>query len=375
MPTSSLGRLKPGAAVLPTDGRRQNLTLVLQTLYTDGPLSRAEVARRIGLTKVTVSDLVAELIETGHVVERGPSTAGGPGKPATLIDVDRTGLQVVGVDLSAADALRAAVLDLDGNVVARAELPIPEIGADDGATVLDAVVALVREIVAAATGEVRGVGVGTPGVIGRGGVVTTAPNLGWTDVPLQAVLAEATALPVFVGNDADAAAHADTTFGPGGDDVVLVKIDRGVGCGLIVGGQLVRGAHFAAGEIGHVTVGTDGGAVCRCGKTGCLETWLSVPHLEQALAGGHSTALRDAGERLGIALAPVVAALDLGEVVLSGPEHLLAGDLLAAVDATLRARLLAGPSSSLTVRLADEPHDIVLRGSGALILWHQLGVA
>ncbi|CCH79378.1 NagC/XylR-type transciptional regulator [Nostocoides japonicum T1-X7] len=377
MPSPNPGLVKPRSAVLPTDGRRQNLSVVLQTLYTGGAQSRAELARRIGLTKVTVSDLVGALIETGHVVERGPSTAGGPGKPATLVDVDRTGLQVVGLDLAAADVLRAAVLDLDGNIVARAERALPEIdGERDGTGVLGAVLELTGEILGAATRRVLGVGVGTPGIVGPGGIVQTAPNLGWTDVELRATLADATGLPVFVCNDADAAVHADTTFGPGGDDVILVKIDRGVGCGVIVGGQRVRGAHHAAGEIGHVTVGTDGGTVCRCGKVGCLETWASAAHLEKALAAGEGpAALRDAGERLAIVLAPVVAALDLDEVVLSGPEHLLAGELLATVDHTLRDRLLAGPGSALTVRIAEHAEDIVLRGAAALILWDQLGVA
>ncbi|HET6663684.1 MAG TPA: ROK family protein, partial [Acidimicrobiales bacterium] len=181
------------------------------------------------------------------------------------------------------------------------------------------------------------------------------------------------------------------TLDDGGDDLVLVKIGRGLGCGLIVGGQRVRGAHFAAGEIGHVTVGTDGGAPCRCGKIGCLETWLSVPNLERALAAAdttgtvapdvaadaaaHANPLREAGERLGIALAPVVGALDLSEVVLSGPEHLLDTALLEAVDETIRARTLARPDADLVVRLASDSDDIVLRGASVLVLWDQLGVA
>jgi predicted NBD/HSP70 family sugar kinase len=184
---------------------------------------------------------------------------------------------------------------------------------------------------------------------------------------------------VHVCNDADAAVHADYTLGDGSDDVLLVKIGRGVGAGLIVGGRRVRGAHHAAGELGHVTVGTDGGATCRCGKVGCLETWLSAPNLEAALAGRSPEEapepLRSAGERLAIAVAPVVAALDLAEVVLSGPEHLLAGVLLESVESTLEERLLARPGSSICVRLAADSRDIVLRGAAALVLSDQLGVA
>jgi predicted NBD/HSP70 family sugar kinase len=358
--------------MLPAHGRRHNLSLVLQMLYSIGAMSRADLARRLGMSKVTVSDLVAELIESGHAVELGPSDQVRPGKPATLVDVNRTGLQAIGVDLAAHEVLRAAVLDLDGNILVRAERPIAD---DTGDAIVERVLELVHEVVAAATAPILGIGVGTPGIVVAGGVVDTAPNLGWRDVPLRDLIAEATGLPVFVVNDADAAVHADYTLGSGGDDLVLVKIGRGVGCGLIVGGQRVRGAHFAAGEIGHVTVGTDGGAVCRCGKTGCLETWASAPRLEQALAAsGDDSPLREAGERLGIALAPVVAALDLAEVVLSGPEHLLDGPLRDAVEHTLRDRLLARPEAELTVRIAQDSTDIVLRGAAVLVLWDQLGV-
>ena len=366
-------RVSPRSAVLPAHGRRHNLSLVLQLLYSVGAMSRADLARRLGMSKVTVSDLVAELMDSGHAVELGPSDVVRPGKPATLVDVNRTGLQAIGLDLAAHEVLRGAVLDLDGNILVRAERPL---GDDAGQAVVDTVLDLVHELVAAASAPILGIGVGTPGIVGPGGVVDTAPNLGWRDLPLRDVIADATGLPVFVVNDADAAVHADHTLGEGGDDLILVKIGRGVGGGLIVGGQRVRGAHFAAGEIGHVTVGTDGGATCRCGKVGCLETWVSAPNLERALAASDDDEpLREAGERLGIALAPVVAALDLSEVVLSGPEHLLGGVLLESVERTLRARLLARPESHLTVRLAAHSDDIVLRGAAVLVLWDQLGVA
>lgn len=374
MTTRSPRRLHHDSAVLPTDGRRQNLSLVLQVLYTEGAMSRADLARRLSITKVTVSDLVGELLERGQVVEVGQSDASRPGKPAMLVDVDRHGLQVVGLDLTGLQVLRAAVLDLDGTVLRRVERPLS--GSAVGDDVVADVLALARDAVALASTPLLGIGVGTPGVVGPDGEVITAPNLGWTDVPLRELLAEATGLPVLVCNDADAAVHAEHTLGEGGDDVALVRIGLGVGCGLIVNGQRITGAHSAAGEIGHVTVGTDGGAQCSCGNVGCLETWLAAPRLQKALAEGpdDDAPLRAAGERLGIALAPVVAALDLSEVVISGPHELVEGTLLASVDETLRRRMLARNASSLQVRVAADPDDIVLRGAGVLVLWDQWGV-
>ena len=278
------------------------------------------------------------------------------------------------MDLAAHEVLRAAVLDLDGNILVRAERPI---GDDSGQAVVDKVLDLVAEVIAAATAPLLGIGVGTPGIVGPGGVVDTAPNLGWTDVPLRDIVADATGLPVFVVNDADAAVHADYTLGDGGDDLVLVKIGRGVGGGLIVGGQRVRGAHFASGEIGHVTVGTDGGATCRCGKVGCLETWISAPNLEKALAAATDDRSRSARPANASASPsrPSSPRSTSSEVVLSGPEHLLGGVLRDAVEQTLRSRLLARTTTDLTVRLAQSPDDIVLRGAAVLVLWDQLGVA
>ena len=183
----------------------------------------------------------------------------------------------------------------------------------------------------------------------------TAPNLGWTDVPLRALVAEATGIPVLVINDSDAATQAELSASPGSEDMVLVHVGRGVGCGIVTGGRRVSGAHHAAGEIGHVTVGTDGGEDCPCGKRGCLETWLSIPRLRAALDSpdGHEV-VEAGGERLGVALAPIVAALDLSEVVLAGPEELLA-PVLPVLERTLAQRLLADPDAPLSVRLAASP--------------------
>jgi predicted NBD/HSP70 family sugar kinase len=153
-----------------------------------------------------------------------------------------------------------------------------------------------------------------------------------------------------------------------------------VGAGLLLGGSPLFGSRFAAGEIGHVVVGTDGGAECACGKHGCLETWLATPRLDAALALAATseqkiTVLEEAGQRLGIALAPVVGALNLSEVVLSGPTELLDGPLAEAVIETLRARTMAEFHGDLTLRMTTLGEDIVMRGAAVMVLSGQLGVS
>jgi predicted NBD/HSP70 family sugar kinase len=366
--------LRQGAKVLPEHARGHNRSLVLQTLFHQGAMSRADLSRETGLTRVTISDLVAELIADGFVVEKGVREASGPGKPAILVDLDRDGHRIVGIDLSESDSFIGGVLTLDGNIVARREVALP--AADD---VVATVVQLARELVADSHAPVLGIGVGTPGVVDDHGIILAAPHFGWAGFDLEGALQSALGLPVLVANDANAAVLAEYTFGGAGDDVLLVKVGRGVGSGLLAGGQPMRGSRHAAGEIGHVTVGTDGGPVCVCGKVGCLEAWLSVPALAARLGEAPSAAregiLRDAGERLGIALAPVVGVLDLSEIVLAGPPELLDGPLAQATVETLRTRTLAQFHDGVRVRMTEQGLDIVLRGAAVMVLSGQLGVS
>ncbi|GAA3204762.1 ROK family transcriptional regulator [Microbacterium terregens] len=367
--------LRQGKKVLPEHARGHNRSLLLQTLFHQGAMSRADLSRETGLTRVTISDLISDLISDGFVAEMGVREASGPGKPAILVDLDRAGHRIVGIDLSGSDVFIGAVLTLDGAIVARREVP----ALTDG-DVIGAVVRLARDLVGDAHAPVLGIGVGTPGIVDEDGVILTAPNLRWAGFDLKTALQDAVGLPVLVANDANAAVLAEYTFGGAGDDVLLVKVGRGVGSGLLASGRPMRGAHSAAGEIGHVTIGTDGGPVCACGKVGCLEAWLAVPALTARLAAADDDAsrvgiLRDAGERLGIALAPIVGVLDVSEIVLSGPPELLDGPLAEATVDTLRARTLAEFHDGVRVRMTEQGQDIVLRGAAVMVLSGQLGVS
>jgi len=376
-PTARGRALRPTTKVLPEHARGHNRSLVLQTLYRAGTQSRADIARETGLTRVTVSDLVAELMVEGLVIEVGQREDARPGKPATMLDLNRAAFQIVGIDLSGYAVFRGAILDLDGQIVARAELPL---GGSTGAAATAKVVELIDGLVARATLPLLGIGVGSPGVVDLSGVVLSAPNLGWSGEPLQQTLSERFGVAVLVINDANAAALAEHSFGDADSDMMLIKVGAGVGGGLLLDGTPLFGSRFAAGEIGHVVVGTDGGAECACGKRGCLETWLAVPRLEAALAASVSddertTILREAGQRLGIALAPVVGALNLAEVVLSGPTELLDGALATATIETLRARTMAEFHGDLILRMTTLGEDIVMRGAAVMVLSVQLGVS
>lgn len=370
--------LRPSAKVLPEHARAHNRSLVLQTLYRAGQQSRADISRSTGLTRVTVSDLVGEFVAEGLIVETGQREDVRPGKPATLLEINRNAFQIVGIDLSDYAEFRGAVLDLDGTILQHRSVAL---SGSTGERATEKVTGLIVELLALATSPILGIGVGSPGVVNLDGTVLSAPNLGWADLPLQERLEQRFALPVVVGNDANAAVLAEHSFGGADRDMMLVAIGHGVGAGLLLGGSPLYGSRFAAGEIGHVVVGTSGGLPCVCGKTGCLETWLAVPRLEAALefaaASGHdgNDVLAAAGHHLGLALAPVVGALNLAEIVLSGPTHLLDGPLAAATIATLRDRTMAEFHGDLTLRMTTLGESIVVRGAAVMVLSGQLGVS
>jgi predicted NBD/HSP70 family sugar kinase len=326
--------------VLPEHARSHHRSLVLQTLYRDRQRRRA--------------------------------------------DIDRGAHQIIGVDLSDHDRFRGAVMDLDGRILARAEVMLADGEGGESATGESAaakVDALVDRLVAATTARVLGMGVGSPGVVDLTGTILTAPNLGWDDLPLQQRLAARTGLPVVVANDANAAALAEHTYGGAAGDMMLIRVGHGIGAGLLVAGALVYGSHFAAGEIGQVMVGTDLGLETTYNRDQVLEHWLSVPQLQRGIreaeaAGVDATPiLREAGQRLGIALAPVVGALNLSEIVLSGPTELLDGPLAEATVHTLRNRTMAQNHADLSLRMTTQGQDIVLRGAAVLVLSGQLGVS
>ncbi|MDR2998516.1 MAG: ROK family transcriptional regulator [Microbacterium sp.] len=368
-------RLRSRAKVLPEHARGHNRALVLQTLYHSGAMSRADLSRETGLTRVTISDLVAEFIADGIVVEIGVRETFGPGKPPILVDIDRGGHQIIGIDLSGPTHFEGAVMSLDGDVIERRTIARP--GEEDGDASYAATLRLARDLVAASDRPLLGVGIGAQGIVRPDGLVLSSPNIGWHDFPLEARLGLDLDLPVIVRNDANAAVLAEYTFGEERSDFMLIKIGRGVGAGLITGSQPLLGSRFAAGEIGHVVVGTDGGPRCACGKDGCLEAWLNVTRLSAAIEADPSArddVLRDAGARMAIGIAPIVAALDLSDIVLSGPPELLSDVFLAAAIDTLRARTLEGIYDDVAIRLTHQD-DIVLRGAAVMVLSGQLGVS
>lgn len=359
---------------LPEHTRQVNRSLVLRTLFRSEPMSRADLARTTGLTRVSVSRIVDDLSAEGVVHQKGPSPEGRVGKPSTLIALNPDSYHVVTLDLSTYAELSGAIMNLDGEVVHATSVPTD---GSRGIALLEKVCALASALVKRSTVRVLGVGVGSPGVVNQQGVVREAVAFDWHDLDVRAAIGAVVPVPVYIANDANAAALAARTYGqPGAESLALVRIGQGIGSGVIIEGALVPGDRFTAGEIGHVLV-DEGGEVCRCGRRGCLEVVAAVPYIRQRLAEPGSSAdeiLAQAGRALGRVLTPVIAALGLQQVVLSGPLDIVSGIFLDETRAAIEHDALAIVTDEFEIRVAVRGDDIVLLGGTALVVAEELGI-
>ncbi|WP_458248077.1 ROK family protein [Streptomyces sp. MAI_2237] len=359
----------PGRALPDTQQgmRRRNLARVMHTVSADGPLSRATVASRIGLTRAAVSSLVDELIRSGLLEELGPERPGRVGRPGSALAVSAHGPAGIGAEVGV-DHLAVCAVDLRGQVRAKAVRH----GANRGRSpepVIAELTELVHRVVAEAQGErlwPAGLAVAVPGLVARDArTVVRAPNLEWQDTDLGALLPPD--WPLTVGNEANFGALAELWLGEGTPrDFLHVSAEIGIGAAVVVAGGLLRGTRGFAGELGHVPVRPEG-PPCPCGGRGCLEQYAGeeavlraaglepgedrVGLLANRAADGDievRRALHDAGEALGIALTGAVNLLDPEGVVLGGALAGLAPWLLPSLEAEL-ARRTAGPACPVTV--------------------------
>lgn len=269
--------------------------------------SRAELAELTGIGRSTVSQRVGLLLEQSLLREVGEGTSTG-GRPPMLLEFNAGAGVVLAADLGATHS-RLAVTDLAGEALAQlaADIDIAR-GPDE---VLGWVEARFRELLDeadAAPADVAAVGVGVPGPVEFAAGRTVNPPImpGWDGVPITEPLKAAFGAPVLVDNDVNIMAMGEHwAHWRHVDDLLFVKMGTGIGCGIVAGGNIHRGAQGAAGDIGHIRVsGTE--ALCRCGNEGCLE----------AIAGGAALA-----EQLRAIDVPATGARDVVELVRAGDPH------------------------------------------------------
>ena len=359
-------------SAMPSDIRRRNRQAVLRSLYPDKWYSRADLSRMTGLSKVSISDVVADLTQEGLVAEGGYKSSSRPGKPAVLVGIKAEGTNIMAVDLSEVGVIKGVLTNLTGKILVRQSTEIPRAGHLDP----QAVVILCRRLSEQSRVPILGLGVATPGTVDRSGRVISAPNLGWTDLDLEDLLHRALRMVVRVSNDADSAVFGERCFANGPDDMILVAIARGVGAGVLIDDHVVEGSAYVAGEIGHVVVDEDG-PDCVCGKRGCLEALIAVPVLEERIAREperRDDLLTRAGEVLGRALAMPVALTNIADVTVSGPGNIVGSAFLDAVGSTVNDRVHSRFTDRVEVHPARLGEDAAVLGGVANVLRHELGV-
>jgi predicted NBD/HSP70 family sugar kinase len=349
---------------------------VLQTIFDDGPISRADLARATDLGKATVSDITGVLLAEGLVVEvgRGASTGG---KPPTLIELDPDGRFAVGIDLSRRP-FDAALLNLRGRIVAKRRGKAVRAA---GREAVQEVHQLISDLVGGAGAPPLGIGVAVPGAVSVEGVVVESPQLGWADLALRDELEDVYGIPTYVASDTEAAAVAE--FGRGradpDADLLYVKIDDRVAAAVVTDGEIHRATN-RGGDLTHVQV-QDSAGMCACGRTGCLGIVANVEAVlgpdfvdlssdaRKGLAAETTPEVDNAARALGEVLATPVAALDVERVVLGGA----VSELRAVPDlvATSIGRVLGWCPDVVRSRLGD---SAAVLGAGSMVLSGELGV-
>lgn len=280
-------------------GQEWTRAAVLRTISLEGPVSRTAVGRKLGVSPATVTAITRELLELGLIRHVGKEPSGG-GRPAELLELVADSAHVIGVKV-ATDRVIGVVEDLAANVLGTFTEPID--GTPD--QLLDELVQVLRQHMVDGPGVLLGVGLGVPGMVdsSAGGRVD-APTIGLVGVELGSELQRQLGVPVIVENDVHTLAVAERLYGMGQDveDFITVTIGRGVGLGIVIGGELHAGQSGGAGEVGHLLVDPEG-PLCDCGRRGCLEAVISEPAMVRRAIqsglipnSGVITELREAAE-------------------------------------------------------------------------------
>lgn len=316
-------------------------TVLFTTLLQGGPRSRAELSRALAMSQAVVTRTVRPLLDNGYLVELPDQRAGTTlGRPLSPLQVVADRQYFVGVKATATELI-GVLVDLRAQVRDVRHIPLASTAVDGVVDAIEQIVTALCSDAAYPVEELAGLGVAVTGDVDReSGRARQSPLLGWRDVPLATLLAQATGVPTVVENDVRALTVCEQWFGAGlgVDSFALVTIGAGIGCGLFLNGGVVAGAHGVAGEIGHLPL-AESDIACTCGRTSCVETVASTAAIlrdVRAVDGLSSVSMAEAvrlahegneavravfdraGALIGRALAVVANLVGPGRIVLSG---------------------------------------------------------
>ncbi|TYL54155.1 ROK family transcriptional regulator [Agromyces mariniharenae] len=361
--------------------RRTHEERVLAALRAHGALSRAELAKRVGLSRTTLSEITASLLQRGAIIvaDTDAATRAGSGRPAERLALDPDSGQFLGVDFGHR-RVHVAVADASHEVIAQGvERYDDDIAWADRLEIAFELIDRLSRETGVHFGALQAVGIGVPGPYtgARAGMPAVSWKKQLAPDGVDTAFAERFGAPVVVDNNTRLAALAEAISRPDAvDNLIYLRLSDGVGGGLVISGRLVTGSRGFAGELGHVTADPSG-APCRCGKRGCLETIASVPAIlracrdvgaevetldDLAVAVGKGdpaveSVLREVGSTVGRVLGAAAMTLNPREVVIGGEIVRVAPVLVEQAASTLRYELYSIPSDQPHIVRAAQLHD------------------
>lgn len=373
---------------------------ILDTIRSEGLISRIDLSRKTGLSQALITGLTADLTAEGLIEEKKSGAYEGGRRPM-LLSIRPAGAYVVGVDLSIT-SINVVVLNLAGEILAFHSLKLRKQQYSSG-EIADQTALAIKECMwesGFSKDQISGIGIGIPGLVdAQSGIIRFLPNYGWENIRFREELAERIKLPTYIDNSSNNLAAAEQLFGDGKgvDDFVVVTIENGVGTGIVVNGRLVRGFSGTAGEFGHMTVDPDG-PICRCGKKGCVEAFCGnnsiIREVKQACEKGlfdfddpativfedvmtmlatHTDVLKEiydpAGKMLGMGISHLIAMLNPKKIIITG-KGVKAGNLLfdpmyASIDKCMSKKF---GNYGTRIIIKDWAWEDWAQGAGTLVL-------
>lgn len=329
--------------------RALNRRLILNLLRNNGPVSRAELASTTGLSPAAVTFVVTELIEDQLVVEREAVTSANGRRPIP-IDINYEGHLTLGFKLNR-DSIDCVLTDLATSPLATLQVTVSDTSPEGMIHAIADAIPLLLHDAGRDDKDIMGIGVSIPGEVDpKTGVCLQSPRFGWRDLPFAELLAERVKAPVWIDDDVNAFAIAQKLFGAGRNhrNFAALAIGAGIGCSLVLNGDIYHGSNSAAGKLGHIT-SVQGGEPCECGRRGCLMAHAAEPYMiaewgrrrgtvatradfaAAAISGDRDAhdVLSEAGARIGRHLADLVNLFD-PEIIVVGGEAVQFGELLIA---------------------------------------------
>jgi predicted NBD/HSP70 family sugar kinase len=366
-----------------------NRQIILNYVRERGPISRAHIAYETELQRSTVSLIVDELRADGLVEEVSGESTGG--RPPLLLSLRTADAVAIGVDVGTARTM-VATSDLAGRVLEQQRFDTPR----EPNELIEKIIARSRELITKNKNTIEGIGISLPGLVDPVTAKLYVPHFKWQNIPLVDELSAAVGLPVTIENDANAAALAELWFGRPEirqvRDFILVLVEEGVGTGIVFDGQIYRGEGGAAGEFGHMTIGTGAPVPCASGSFDCWEAFASeraavARYIKHAglsngtahvsfsrlmdLAAAEDThalkALKETAYYLGVGISNLIRGLAPEAVIVGGPIvriwNIIVDDVRGTVERSTCQGLPSTPIFAST--LGSEP---TLMGAVSLVL-------